>query len=453
MFFKCLYPALYAIKNSSSVNSSIVNLIHDFKSYYDTISPILDNDLNNAISVTIGSALERSKNTKEINLGFDSFSIALYKEGDDRIFIPVGSKDIVLPSSTMERIQFTGFPYNEYSGQYLLNATFDHFIPDISILCWPNEARLTYGFLKRRLLAGYFQDKLPEINHFNMQDYISSMQDVEKEVDSSLIMSGVVKEGSKEQEEILEKTHSYKYAGYSKSNSSYSNSLVKCDIINFIDDSFMFLPKSAKILTEKEIDNGRTSILNLSFNELVIGLRIFKFKKDTTAYREIARKDRYVNQCFYKLGLWKQALEKLYESCSRDLAEVERILTDFQFKNSIEGSNPTRGNIRRWLFDDEIIAPDKKNLELILAAENLHGINYKLEELNEAYRTVLSFTIGLSSQIKKSIKYELNKSAIQNDSFMITIKGISILVETKAISGLEKNDMLIEYSETRKILC
>lgn len=452
-FFKCLYPALYAIKNSSTINSSIESLIQEFKSYYDTIAPVLDNDLSTRISVTIDSALEGSKNTKEIQLGVNSFSITLFKEGDDSIFIPVDSNTNVLPSSTMEKIEFTGFPYNEYSGQYLLNATFDHFIPDISILCWPNEARLTHGFLKRRLLAGYFQDKLPEITNFKKQDLIASILDVEKEVDCSLIIADDVKEGSTEQEEILQKTHSYKYAGYSRTSDTSSNSLVKCDVINFIDDAFMFLPKGAKVLSEKEIDNGKTRLSNLSFSELTSGLRIFKFKKDRTAYREIAKKDKHINECFQKLESWKRAIEKLYVSCSKDLEKVERKLIEVQNKSSIVGSNPNRGNIRRWMFDDEIIAPDTRNLELILTAINKSEIDHKLEELTDAYRAVLSFTIGLSSQIKKSIKYELNKNPIQDDSFMITIKGTSILVETKTISALEKNDMLIEYSETRKILC
>ncbi|MEQ9064856.1 hypothetical protein [Marinoscillum sp.] len=452
-FFKCLYPALYAIKNSSTINSSVESLIHEFKLYYDTVAPILDNDLRNTISLTIDSALEGSKNTKEIQLSVNSFSIVLSKEGDDSVFIPVDTNTNLLPSSTMERIEFTGFPYNEYSGQYLLNATFEHFIPDISILCWPNEARLTYGFLQRRLLAGYFQDKLPETNHFNKQDLIASIQDVEKEVDCSLIMEGDVKEGSIEQEEILQKTHSYKYSGYSRSSNNNSNSLVKCDIVNFVDNAFMFLPKGAKILSEKEIDNGKTKITNLFFSELAIGLRIFKFKKDRTAYREIAKKDNYINECFQKLELWKRAIEKMYESCSGDLEEVERVLKEVQNTSSIEGSNPSRSNIRRWLFDDEIIAPDTKNLELILTAINNSEIDHKLEELTDAYRAVLSFTIGLSSQIKKSIRNELNKKAVQDDSFLITIQETPVMVETKTISGLEKNEMLIEYSETRKILC
>lgn len=115
--------------------------------------------------------------------------------------------------------------------------------------------------------------------------------------------------------------------------------------------------------------------------------------------------------------------------------------------------NPIKSSIQRWLYDDEFICPRTQNLKIILLTAKVENFDQKLNELENAFREVNSYTISLSSNIKKNIINQLTSKNLTNDKFSVNIHGNEIKVETRTISSLIKNEIEIDYHNTRKILC
>lgn len=454
-FYSHLYPALYALKNSNTITQKIQLLLEEFKLTYDEIRSLaIDTELCSLIDGIISTCLKHVSNSKSISDYENVFTNLLMEKEGKRIFLPVCSTKLNLPSSRKDKLIFSGFPYKEFSGQYLTKSVFEFFIPEITIQCWPIEGARTLNFLKRRFRAGYFTDSLLDNSEISTEILLKSNEEIETEIESHFILSESLNQEAADLDQILDRIHTLRYTKYS---GDYGHGKTKytvtCDVLNFIDDSFLFLPKNAKVLSESELNNGYTKPVALRFNELSVGLRVFKYKKDRTAYREISRQNQHVNGCFKTLEIWRNLLEKSFASSDESIEILANKLKEIEVNHKIEGSNPTPQNLKRWLFDDEVIAPGLPNLKLILLSQNIANIDEKTQELTEAYRTVLSYTIGLSSKIKKEISKYLMSHEIENEHFQISIEGTSLTVEAKTITGLEKNDLIIEYSNTRKILC
>jgi hypothetical protein len=452
-FFNSFYPAMFALKNSLKSNYQVQELILEFQNVFNESKnngipyEIID-DFENAIRL----AISFTENSKQYDLESNVFSNLLIISSHNKIFIPIEKNKINVPTSSTNSILFTGYPYNEFSGKYLLNSVCRNFIPNITILCWPNESSLTMGYLKRRLKSGYFSDHLfdefPIKNEFLLKDE----KDFESEIDSFLNMnSNILLECN--QETNLEYLHTFKYKGYDTKNEGGSSFSVKCHILNFDDGSFMFLPKGSTIMAQSEDNQGKTTINETNFNDLNIGFKIYKYKKDRSTYREISKNDKKIKDCFEKLEIWKDALEKVYKISDSNLETLELLLNQTKVQYNLIEGNPIRSSLHRWLFDDEIICPRLNNLKIILLAAKVENFEQKLTELNNAFKEVSSFTIGLSSNIKKNIAKQLSSIVSLKDDFYININGNLIKVESRTITSLDKNQIEIDYHNTRKILC
>ena len=362
-FYNYLYPALYAIKNSTKTNELVVSLIEDFKEVYEEVKDFgIDKHIKLTIESAIDTALDFNTNTKSYSCGEHIFSNILRNKDGLQSFIPTDCNKITLPTSKTENIKFTGYPYLEYTSKYMINAISNYFIPRIKILCWPNEASLTFSYIKRRLIAEYFTDKLPVRKMIAEKYLLKNENSFQDEVDSFLKITGTSNfENEDTDEDVLMKLHTYKYKGYSTEIMKENVYKVKCDIINFDDGCFMFLPKAGKILAETEARDGKMKIRNSKITELIIGNKVFKYKKDIAAYREISKRNNKVKESFAKLTLWKEALEKVYLEADESTGKLETLLKQTKRKLDIKNGNPNRLNIHRWLYDDEIISPDSDN--------------------------------------------------------------------------------------------
>ena len=451
-FYSQLYPALYAVKNSNTITQPIQLLLEEFKAKYNEVRSLaIDTELLSIIDEILSTCQKYESNSKSISDYENVYTNLLLEKDGMQTFLPVCSSKPNLPSIVKDKLIFSGFPYKEFSGQYLTKSVFQFFIPEIIIQCWPIEGARTLNFLKRRFRAGYFMDNLLDNNEISAEILLKSNEDIETEIESHFILNENLNEESTDLDQILDRIHSLRYFKYSGEEQGRSTYTVSCDVINFINDSFLFLPKNAKVLSETELSNGQTRPVMLKFDELVEGLRVFKYKKDRVAYREISRQNVKISSCFNTLETWKDLLEKSYINSGESIEVLSKELKEISHK--IAGSNPTPQNLKRWLFDDEVIAPGLPNLKLILLSQNITDIDLKTQELSEAYRTVLSYTIGLSSKIKKEISKCLMSSVIDNEQFQISVEGTPLMVEAKTIAGLERNDLIIEYSNTRKVLC
>lgn len=451
-FYSCFYPALYALKNSLKSTEIVQGLISEFKEIFDTAK-------NNGIRKEIADEIEQviqiaanfRYNTKVYNPATNVFSNETIVSSNLKMNIPLEKIKVNIPSSTTENIVFTGYPYKEYSGKYLLKSVCHDFVPDVKIICWPDEASLTHGYLKRRIKGGYFSDHLSGIAALKNEYLLKNEIDFENEIDSFLTTDKSVTVDTL-QEENLEYLHTFKYKGYGIHNEGEHWYKVKCDIINFNDGSFMFLPKQSSVLTQSDNDD-KVTIGETLFNDLNIGDHIFKYKNDRSTYREISKNNKNIKICFEKLEGWKTALENLFVGSNKNMDDLEKLLLETKKRHNLPDSNPIKSSIQRWLFDDEFICPIIPNLKVILLAAGADDIEDKVNELKNAYREVNSYTISLSSGIKKSIISQLKSPAVIEDTFSVIINGSEIKIEKRTIASLVKNEIEIDYSNTRKILC
>ena len=211
---------------------------------------------------------------------------------------------------------------------------------------------------------------------------------------------------------------------------------------------------ASKILSETEDSNGNFVIRELNFNELTLGLKIFKFRKDRSTYKEIASNNKIAKEAFAKLEFWKDTLENLYLSVDSDLGKLEALLIETKLKFGIKDGNPIRSNIQMWLFDDEKISPRISNLEIILRAAEVKEIENTLIGLVEAYKIIVNgFYQRINRIIKKNIMNQLVMKRVGDHKMTLMIEKSVIEVESRIIMSKERSDIEIDYQNTRKILC
>lgn len=453
-YYRYLYPAMYLFKNSYNKSPIVTEWAGLFNTTYQESKNFLNN-LQQDLFQSIINFLRFSEVNLKGRYDEDSVFVNVLKAGNtEGIFIPTEQTKINLPDDKTRKIIFTGYPFNEFSGCYLIDAVNVYFIPEIEVTCWPKEADLTYLYLKKRLIAGYFTDKLPEMSSFPAEFVINDHTEFNKEVDSvlQLIKQTTGKSiSSQDEEPILQKIDALKYKRYTSKNSSQSQSRVKCDIINFKDGSFLFLPKNAKVLTQIESDNLAAKIKSSLFSELEVGSRLFKYRKDRSDFRDLAKNNSKIKKAFSELELWRVLLNQLFSSCENDLTKLEQLLMKVKTGASLPG-NPTRSNIHRWLYDPELIAPELENIRIILLAAGQEDSDDKIRALKDSFSLVISHIISLSSKIRKNILQKLEDNKTIEEDFKLIISDVEIEVQSRLISTLEKSDLEVDYINTRQIL-
>ena len=249
----------------------------------------------------------------------------------------------------------------------------------------------------------------------------------------------------------MQAVDSLKYKRYTTKNHAQNQARVKCDIINFNDGSFLFLPKNSKVLTQVESDDLTTKVKTSLFSELEVGSRIFKYRKDRSDFRDLARNDNRVKKAFSELELWKTLLVELFNSSDKDLSKLESLLMQVKAKDALPG-NPNRGNIHRWLYDPELIAPEIENIKIILLAARFADFDNRIKILKDSYSLVIGHIISQSSQIRRSILKKLENSRTIEEDFNLIISDVEIAIQSRLISKLENTDFEVEYINTRQIL-
>lgn len=450
-FYQNLYPAIYAVKNSKHSNDNILELIGRFEEDLNSVKNQLPIEIAEDFINVKNNVLEFDINTKNIEFTEDTFSVIVPLEFDRNFSIPLVSEHSKTPLSIKDKIVFTGYPFNEYSGKYLINSVCVDFIPEIQIDCWPNEASLTYNYLRRRIEGGYFYDNLPEGIDIEQSLIIKSDSDIQAEIDSFLLIDRVIDDET-QTEKNLELVHQFKYKGYKSNNESRDNWKVNCDVLNFVDGSFMFLSKGSKILCLTENLKGNSKVVKKSADQFFQGDIIFKYVKDRGAYVEISKRDSKISESYNALEYWKNTLKELFSKNNFSTKLLETSLRKTKESLNLEG-NPTSQNLDRWLFDDEIISPDEDNLRLILSAAGNEDVESHLAALMKVYKIVAAHRISLSTRIKKEISKKISKVHELDNNFKINLDGEYIDVETRTVSNIDTNGVIVDYHNTRKILC
>ncbi len=454
-YYRYLFPAAYLYKNSTENSSQVISLTELFNTELQKIKSYLDSAVCDLLQQLVDFLQSATSNTKVFDRTQNIFSNILPVELISETFIPSGTSRLNIPDQDTQKIIFTGYPFNEFSGRYLINAVCAKFVPEIEVLCWPLESELTFNYLRRRILAGYFTDHTEPDWNIPEALLLKNTEDFANEVNSFLFRDkqGFTeqKTDSAEQEHDILAITNIKYKGYNQQKDSQSYS-VKCDILNFNDGSFLFLPKNSRVLAQMETAGGSLKFKSALFSELEIGCKVFKYKKDRSSFRDLAKNNSSVRKSLTDLELWKDSLENLFVKSNYNLDTLTAILLQTKTDQSLEG-NPSRGNIQRWLFDDELIAPDTDNIKIILYATGIADPETIAANMEVSRGIVAGYSISLSSVIKNNITATLKKRPdIFEKEFELNIHSVPITVENRIITGLEESQIEIEYHNTRKII-
>ena len=450
-------PLLYSFKNNTKWYSYHDELKDQFLYVFDEVNHTLEENLK-FLFHEIFNKLDSHKDNLKV---FDSQSLLFEQQIDlneTQITFPSGDFNLVTKDeidSILSKITFPGFPLNEPLHNNLLDIISDHVIEEIKILCWPKEGELTYNYVLNRLKAGYYTDNILSEWGFPDKVILKNDADIQKLIDEVLFKDSSHKHEEIEstfeaEEEILKTISEFKYTAYQNSHTGESDSKVNCNIIDLQGNKFMFLPKTSSVLAKIETEGDRYEIKKVKFNELNPGDEIFQYELSRSKLRELSKEADYHDNVFGKLELWKSSLKKTWVKEGLDIKKLLKRLRRINSDNKL-GANPSYPNLRNWLFDDDMLAPEKENLQMILLADSDPNMISLYPDINEASKKARSLSRKISSEIKKMIIKKLNALDLGDKShFEIDVFGSPMTIDFSKIKGLQKADFEVEYQHTRK---
>lgn len=455
-YWKFFNPLIYSFKNSSSWEGYHQLLMDKFSEVLKASRNYLSEGLVTIFENIIDEINKRKESAKNFEAYRSIYAQHVSIDGEDFIFPKQNSSKLVSDiSEDTKEVTFTGFPLNEPIAKPLLNSVSDYFVPGIKIICWPIEAKLAYSYLRRRIIAGYFTDYLPEEWEVGKEFLLNNQDEVSNEVDLILSPIEASPEEIKESVEVeieMEQISSFKYSGYQSSGDDNETHIVSCNIVELEGGSFLFLPKTSSILAKLESGNAEIKFKRAKFSELKIGDEIYQYNLSRSSLRELTRNVDGTDRFFNDLEIWKDAIKKLYKDYDSSTGKLAKLLSDINTQHSVGGS-PNRANIRNWIFDEDMLCPDAENLKLILLASRDKELIKKESKILKANRKARAITVRISNFVKHSIIKRLEEiGGNDSKSFVINVFGQDIIVKHRRIIDLQKTDMAIDYKDTRKII-
>jgi len=450
-------PLIYSYKNDTNWFSHHDELKDRFLSVFEVVKSTLDENIK-SLFYEIFEKLDSHRESLKI---FDSQSLLFGQQievCDSQLKFPSGDYKLLTTgeiNGDLPKITFPGFPLNEPLHNCLLDAISDHFIQDVRIICWPKEGELTYNYLLKRLKAGYYSDNIPAEWGFPESLILRDETSIRKLIDEILIFDlrheqEILETTHEAEEEILKKISTFKYSAYQSGLSTESDSKVICNIIDLHGNKFMFLPKTSSVMAKIETEDDRYEIKKVKFNELSPGDEIFQYELSRSRLRELSKVAVYQDNIFGKLELWKSSLKKTFIEERFDINAVLKRLKRIKSENNLN-ANPTYPNLRNWLFDDDMLSPEKGNLKMILLADSDPNNINSFSDIYDAYKKARGLSRKVSSEIKKMILEKLNSMDLGDKShFEIDVFGSPMIIDFSKIKGLQKTDFEVEYQHTRK---
>lgn len=452
-------PLIYSFKNDTKWHSYHDELKNQFLSVFEDVKPTLDEEIKKLFNEIFENLDFNKNNSKAI----DDQPLIFGQHIDlneEQILFPKGDFNLVTADKidhNLSKIAFPGFPLNEPLHNNLMDVVSDHIVEEVKLLCWPKEGNLTYNYIAKRLKAGYYTDKIPVEWGFPHKLLLNDETDIQKQIDDVLLLDSMpdpeeIESTFDDEEEILKTISEFKYSAYRSGHSSESHSMVSCNIIDLHRNKFMFLPKTSTVLAKIETEGDRYEIKKVKFNELNPGDEIFQYELSRSRLRELSKEADYRDNVFGKLELWKNSLRKSWAEEGFDIKKLENRLYRISSENKLEAS-PSYQNLRNWLFDDDMLAPEKENLQMILLADADPTMIQLYPGIYGAYKKARGLSRKISSEIKKMIIKKLNSLDLGDKRhFEIDVFGSPMTIDFSKIKGLQKTNLEVEYQHTRKFI-
>jgi hypothetical protein len=458
-YWRFFNPLIYSFKNSAFFESYHDDLLTQFLSVFEEVKVTLTQDLRSVFDRIINDL----KDNRESFKIFDEKAILFCQHidfEDKSVIFPRGDYTYLTNeniNNSTSQITFPGFPLNEPLNNFLLDSINEHIIKDITIVCWPKEGLLTYNYIINRLKAGYYSDNIPIMWGFPDHLLLKDEKDIQSEIHETLILDleskiDVVENNIEAEEEILRKISTFKYSAYQNGNSFEYNAKVSCNIIDFQGNIFMFLPNTSSVLAKIETEGDKYQIKQAKYNDLKTGDEIFQYELSRHRLRELSKDADYRDNIFSKLELWKDSLKKSFMEEGYDLKKLLKRLKRVNSEYSLDAS-PSYQNLRNWLYDEDMLSPEKQNLQMILYADSDTKCINEFLNTYDAYKKARSLSRKVSSEIKKLIIKKLKSMNLSDKSnFEIKVFGSPMGIEFRKIKALQKAEIEVEYQHTRKFI-
>lgn len=474
-YYNLLETAYSLVKNSRSRSEHCTCLIKYFNEVLNDLRDIINKDLLEKLEKAMVQIETFETNTKEIPEGQNYFSVSLTVKGLN-ITIPDFTSDNSFPDEETEQMVFTGYPYNEPLRYFLHDAVCRFFVPEIIIKTWPIENELTVNYILRRLRSGYFTDKNCAGLEVPADCLLTCYEDIESEIKETVECNDRrnnhetceylenVLEDNTDQEGDLNLFARARFNPRSRDLDVPVLNPVNCHTVVFEDDSYMYVPVAsferakAKIMVGRfDKTSGKFIVERIDGSHLEIGQYFFDidFYVDLpTVLRLSGLNQSDAETIKIRLYLWKQLLLQIFEKNESNLENLTIFLqkTKDDHLNILKESNPAIYNLRNWLYNKEILAPDHANIQLIFMAAGYNGSSTP-EDIIKIRKKVIGNLISLSSAVKNDIEKKFTgKNNISDSYFEYEKNNVTIKCDIKRISSIIRDDITVDYSATRKIM-
>ena len=474
-YYNFLETAYTLIKNSDQNNTHCKYLTLHFRKVLEEVRPIINQDLLNLLDKALDQIDNFESNTKVISESDNNFAVSFNVEGTD-ISIPGFADKNNLPDYDSEQLVFTGFPYNEPLRYFLHDAVCRFLVPEITIKTWPIESELTIRYITRRLRSGYFTDKICADFSFTSICLLSNKEDIESEIEKTVViddrqninMVGDIpdqkppEENDPEADLVIAAS-----ARFSSSRVGAITSMVnpvKCHPVIFEDDSYMFMPvatseaaKAKAIIGRFDKNSSRFIVERIDEGQMEAGQYFFDidFSVDLpTVFRLSGINQTDAETLTSNLYVWRRLLQELFEKHEHSLENLASFLEGIKNDNldTLAESNPAIYNLRNWLYNTDILAPDLANIQLICKAAGCSDSAIP-KEIIEIRSNIAGKLISLSRIVRNDIERKFSgKKTILDSYFAYEKNNVKIKCKIKRIASIVRDVLTVEYSVTRKVI-
>jgi len=474
-YYNFLETAYCLVKNSDQRNEDLDYLTNCFRTVLNDVRNIINQELLTNLEEALQQIEAFESNTKEIVADKNNFSTSLNINGRS-VTIPVFAENNNFPDYDMEQIVFTGFPYNESLRYFLHDAVCRYFIPDITVKTWPVESELTQRYITRRLRSGYYTDKICGESGFPANSLLLNNDVIQFEIDNSLniidrrnnnVMPNYpdqppADDYDPEGDLVILAGARFNFQQYD-ANAPLVNP-VRCHTVVFEDDSYLYMPIKGAEGVKAKVMIGRFDRFTNKFivekideGQLEAGQYLF----DIDFYVDLPNVLRLsgfnqseAESLTSRLYVWRQLLQNLFDQNGNSVEELTNFLISVKNDNpyTLEKSTPAIYNVRNWMHNEDILAPDLVNILLIFVAAGYHG-PVTPSMIIEIRNKIVGSLIKLSHVVRNDIEKKFSGRLIIADStFDYTKNNITISGDIKRIAAIVRNDLIVEYTRTRKVI-
>ncbi|WP_044131251.1 hypothetical protein [Rudanella lutea] len=469
-YYQNLRPTLYLLKNTPGLYHK--NTVREQTGIFIEEFNKIKNQLPLNVSLAVTHALESLKsyktNSKKLPDNRYTFNQLIDFPGKPKQQTAPDTKKqfqiFNLDTVDCDSLAFTGYPYKEWNGKHLFNAVLNRFIPEVTVLAWPTEAKKTSGYLLKRIQRAGFDNYLPEWISFGISDWKIPKKESRPDESHIVVQTGCSENLSSESvndpaeeiavfEDVQKNINNFRFADIATSGTDVKQYIIPVNVLHFHNGFYMYVPYNSHLYTVARHASKTCRIIEATFSELRVGDVVVCFDMDREVVRKLAREK--LNEAYKDLDQWRERLQTLLTLNEWSFLTLEQFLTRQKELLRLSEGSPNRQNLLRWFYERDVLAPHTSNLRLIFEASGLprKEAEEKIVRVKSAKRLILKSTNQVAERIKDKIMLLLRDRQMLDDCMQLNIDGVTVKVQCGRVTDKEQSiGMNVPYSFTKQFL-